>query len=74
MRMFGKKLGIGKPRSPESSGYRVYADLVITVEAREEGMLDIMAQDIADSAIALGATRVDRKTTLTIAEKDDTPR
>jgi hypothetical protein len=69
MREFGKKLEPGKPRNPESSGYRVYADLVITVEAKEEGMLNIIAQDIADSAIELGAVRVDRKTTLTIAEK-----
>lgn len=50
---------------------KLRARLVIDIEAEEEFALDMAAKDIADAAMALGAIRVDQKTTYTIAERMD---
>ena len=52
-----------------SRTWKFTATLDITVQADQEFMLDQVVQDIADSAMKLGAIRVDQTTTITVAEK-----
>jgi len=59
------------PGGSVSRGHKYTATLVITVEAKEEFMLDQLSKDIAESAMQLGAIRVDQTTLITISEKMD---